>query len=619
MPTPRKTLEKRNRYGLPHIVVVLKLTLCAALGTLIPYSATSAAPGDPVGKAFRVNAHTDNSQKHPDVAMDADGDFVVIWSGWGKNGAFGLYGQRYTAGGKRAGKDFQVNTQTDTYSESPKVAKVAMDADGDFVVAWHLSDKDGDGYGVYARRYNADGSSAGDEFQVNTHTSGHQSNPSIAIDADGDFIVAWQSYGQDSDGYGIHAQRYNADGTSAGNEFQVNTQTSNHQVNPIVAMDANGDFVIAWRSEGEHDNGISVNAQQYNADGTSAGDEFEVTTTDSLYSFSLHASIAMDADGNFVIVFTSSPGDVDLEEVYARRYKANGTAEGNKFLVTQTSGTDEFEGKPRVAMDADGDFIVSWQLLERNVRARRYRADGTPESTAFRIGTKGATEYGQDYTIGIDVDADGDFVVVWQSYRGGSHDEPLGNGNDIFARRFSGAGKTVDLNLVIQDDTDPVNLDDNFTYSLITTNNGTGIAMDVNLSAPLPTGVTYVSDDAASAGWACTEDDETLDCNMPYMHPGSTNTVDVMVNAKKVGTTSQTATVCAAQLDANESDNIDTETTQVVDDGNSEGADGAVGSNLNACSSKETGSNGGGSGGSSSMSWLSVLLLLPFAMRRRIR
>ncbi|MEM0993619.1 MAG: 3-coathanger stack domain-containing protein [Bacteroidota bacterium] len=35
-----------------------------------------------------------------------------------------------------------------------------------------------------------------------------QINPSIATDGDGDFIVTWDSYLQDGDNYGVYAQRY---------------------------------------------------------------------------------------------------------------------------------------------------------------------------------------------------------------------------------------------------------------------------------------------------------------------------------------------------------------------------------------------------------------------------
>src|SRR5262245_39773576 len=40
----------------------------------------------PVGPEFRVNTTTANDQRYPTVAMDADGDFVVSWTGWDGGG-----------------------------------------------------------------------------------------------------------------------------------------------------------------------------------------------------------------------------------------------------------------------------------------------------------------------------------------------------------------------------------------------------------------------------------------------------------------------------------------------------------------------------------------------------
>ena len=107
--------------------------------------------------------------------------------------------------------DTLVNTFTTSNQNNPAVA---IDADGDFVVTWQSSDQDGDGNGIYAQRYNASGVAQGSEFLVNTFTTSQQSNSAVAIDADGDFVVTWQSWGQDGSGFGIYAQRYNASGVA---------------------------------------------------------------------------------------------------------------------------------------------------------------------------------------------------------------------------------------------------------------------------------------------------------------------------------------------------------------------------------------------------------------------
>ena len=79
---------------------------------------------------------------------------------------------------------------------------------------------------------------------MNSYTTSNQISPSVAVDADGDFVIAWQSRDQDGSGYGVFAQRYNAAGTPQGAEFRVNTYTTGYQVSPSVAMDAEGDFSL---------------------------------------------------------------------------------------------------------------------------------------------------------------------------------------------------------------------------------------------------------------------------------------------------------------------------------------------------------------------------------------
>jgi hypothetical protein len=90
----------------------------------------------------------------------------------------------------------------------------------------------------------------GSEFQVNTFTVGDQDNVAIARDAAGNFVVVWESTDQDGDQDGIYAQRFDSSGNRLGNEFQVNTFTRGNQSDPAVAMDATGNFIIAWIDAG---------------------------------------------------------------------------------------------------------------------------------------------------------------------------------------------------------------------------------------------------------------------------------------------------------------------------------------------------------------------------------
>ena len=48
----------------------------------------------------------------------------------------------------------------------------------------------------------------GSEFQVNTYTTSGQSGPAMATDADGDFVVVWRSENQDGSSYGVFGRRF---------------------------------------------------------------------------------------------------------------------------------------------------------------------------------------------------------------------------------------------------------------------------------------------------------------------------------------------------------------------------------------------------------------------------
>ena len=52
----------------------------------------------------------------------------------------------------------------------------------------------------------------GSEFHVNTYTTDDQYASSVAADAAGNFVVVWQSFGQDGSGLGVFGQRYDATG-----------------------------------------------------------------------------------------------------------------------------------------------------------------------------------------------------------------------------------------------------------------------------------------------------------------------------------------------------------------------------------------------------------------------
>ncbi|MDH3792283.1 MAG: FG-GAP-like repeat-containing protein, partial [Rhodospirillales bacterium] len=384
-----------------------------------------AAPGDALGPEFQVNTFTLGDQVLPAVAMDADGHFVVAWEGYGSSELKGIFAKRFDATGVAQGSEFLVNSFT---TNNQNWSAIAMDADGDFVVAWESRDQDGSLYGIFAQRFDAAGVAQGSEVQVNTFSTSAQRLPAVAMDTDGDFVVAWTSYEQDGSDWGVFAQRYDAAGVAQGPEFQVNTFTTGTQWFPAVAMDADGDFVVAWEGYGSGEaNGIF--AQRYDAAGAAQGPEFQVNTFTAFDQ--AFPAVAMDADGDFVVAW-QSPQDGSFRGVFAQRYDAAGVAQGPEFQVNTFTTGDQAD--PAVAMDADGDFVVAWASRDQDgslygIFAQRYDAVGVAQGSEFQANT-----FTTDHQAvpAVAMDADGDFVVAWAS---AFQDDSL---DGVFAQRYDG-------------------------------------------------------------------------------------------------------------------------------------------------------------------------------------
>ena len=71
------------------------------------------------------------------------------------------------------------------------------------------------------------------------------------MDDAGNYVVVWRSYDQDKKNtLGVYGQRFDANGVAQGLEFQVNTTINGDQHLANVAMDADGDFVVVWAGNG---------------------------------------------------------------------------------------------------------------------------------------------------------------------------------------------------------------------------------------------------------------------------------------------------------------------------------------------------------------------------------
>jgi hypothetical protein len=399
-----------------------------------------ATSGAPLGSEFRVNTYTTDIQFRPSVLSDGSGNFVVVWESEGDGGGFGVFGQRYVGSGAPLGSAFRLNTYT-TFNQSN--VSVASDAAGEYVAAWQSSLQDGSGDGIFGQRFVLPPAPLGDEFRINTYTTSFQHTPSVAMDTSGDFVVVWSSDLENSGllhAFDISGQRYNAAGVVLGTEFQVNTFTTGKQDRAAVALASSGAFVVVWTSY-DYGSSSGVFGRRYTSSGAPLGDEFRVNAYTT--GIQIRAAVASDSPGNTVVVWSSLGPSQDGSSygIYGQRYSSAGALVGDEFRVN--TYTTNGQTVPSVASSATGSFVVVWQSQDGSgygIWGQRFASTGTPLGDEFRVNSSTA---GHQKNSRVASDAAGDFVVVWESGPTGA----------ISGQRFASTGAPLGGEIVVSTST----------------------------------------------------------------------------------------------------------------------------------------------------------------------
>lgn len=135
--------------------------------------------------------------------------------------------------------------------------------------------------------------------------------------------------------------------------------------------------------------------------------------------------VAVDNDARRIHVWTASGGSLSNNEIFFRFWSAEGAPAGDPVMVNTT--TDERQQRPRVAVSADGSFLVIYQSFEQTpggvdrivVRSQAYTAAGTPVGTEQLLSTTltlDATDVSADVAaLRADAGGPGGYAVVWES------------------------------------------------------------------------------------------------------------------------------------------------------------------------------------------------------------
>lgn len=295
-----------------------------------------------------------------DVAALDDGGWVVTWSSrpFIDAAGFEIRLQAYNADGSTQGIEMQANTTT--LNEQSRSNVIGLD-NGGWVVAWQSQNGNGV-FDVYQQAYNSSGAKVGGETLVNTVTSSDQFDPAITALDNGRWVVTWASYGHASDFSGIYQQVYNANGTKSGTEVHVNTYTTNNQYDPEVTTLGNGDFVVTWESQGQDGNGFGIYQQRFNDNGTKDGVETRVNTITA--KDQTHADVTALSTGGYVVAWESVGKANAAGDIHAQVFNASGKRVGKELLVNVQTNSEQLD--PSVAALDNGRFVVTWQSYAKD-------------------------------------------------------------------------------------------------------------------------------------------------------------------------------------------------------------------------------------------------------------
>ncbi len=299
-----------------------------------------------IGAEFAVSGAGTSSINNPEVTVLSNGNFIV-GSLSDTDSTIRVFGPTGTP----------LTTET-TLSGGNSEAFIAPTSDGGYVATYAFQTHGVAGsYEVNAIVYDSNHVVQSNIIVDDTDGTGYQDGPWAAVAADDSFVVVWTAYEATGGHRGIFGQRYNADGTLLGVEFQIppGLAIEDHHMADVRFLD-NGEFVVAWTVESQATFETGVYFNRFDANGVAIGTQVQVNTTNDVNISEPHMTTL--PDGGFVIIWKAN-GTLDTESgIFGQRFDINGDMVGDEFHISPADGV--LVNHPDVAMINDDKLIVTW-------------------------------------------------------------------------------------------------------------------------------------------------------------------------------------------------------------------------------------------------------------------
>ena len=312
----------------------------------------------------QVTAGTSGAGLRPGVALAPSGRALVAWTQFAA-GVFDLRGRIFDAQGNAVTGELAL----DGGFGASGVPSVGVDEDGRFLVAWTGGDD-----GIYAHWLDADGQTVVPAFQVAGGPAA--SDPGAAVAPDGAAVVVWSECDEDSPGQvnscEVRFRLLGTDGLPLGPSQRASALDGRLHEQPAVGAADDGDFALAWRAC-QTSNGFDrfdclVTTSFHDPSGDRYGNRLQKERDGEPDRFTV---VPLGDDfvvGWFRFSCDSQTCDPGLESVYAQRYR-----------LIETGGAQADDVFPDVPDDAP--VLTSPEFEDFRFRVRI----GRPGSEIFGV------------------------------------------------------------------------------------------------------------------------------------------------------------------------------------------------------------------------------------------
>ena len=363
--------------------------------------------GSFVNENFEVSDESLNSARYyPSISSNGK-EFIAVWSDRRNGSLYDIYAQRLSKEGIKINENFIVNS--DTQAVSKIYPDVALTEDGNFAATWY-SYLDG-GNKVFSTALDSNNEIINEQILISeiTFPSSNNFGPTIAESKNG-FIIGWSRY-MDGD-YNIVCQLIDSLGQKIESNFVINDDLKSTQLYPSAASDNEGNLIIAWY---DYRNNFAQIYSQKIIDGELNGPNSTISEED-LKATKNNVACAINSNGKIVASWLNYTDRTEYQ-VFSRIFDSSKTPLTESYRIDDDENSS-LQYNPEVSVFDDGSYIIAWSDARNrtsNIFFQLYNAEGTPSGENQIVGSTNHKIYPTIVQL-----ENNDFIIIWREYYTGT-------------------------------------------------------------------------------------------------------------------------------------------------------------------------------------------------------